>query len=67
MVVEVDLERLEIVGWKQSANRSKKPSWHRDVVAITTGQLHSTKPELRFCAGLNPACGVSEIHDRGDL
>ena len=30
-------------------------------VVITTAQLHSTKPELRFCAGSNPARGVSEI------
>ena len=28
------------------------------VVVITTAQLHLTKPELRFCAGSNPACGV---------
>ena len=27
----------------------------RSVVAIITAQLHSTKPELRFCAGSNPA------------
>ena len=35
--------------------------WRRGVVVITTAQLHSTKPELRFCAGSNPARGVSEI------
>ena len=29
------------------------------LVVITTVQLHSTKPELRFCAGSNPARGVS--------
>ena len=29
--------------------------WRRGVVAITAAQLHSTKPELRFCAGSNPA------------
>ena len=34
---------------------------------ITTAQLHSTKPELRFCADSNPARGVSEIHDGEDL
>ena len=27
--------------------------WHRGVVVMTTAQLHSTKPELRFCAGSN--------------
>ena len=30
----------------------------RGVVVITTAQLHSTKPELTFCAGSNPARGV---------
>ena len=42
-------------------------SWRRGVVVITTAQLHSTKPELRFCTGSNPACGVSEIRDGEDL
>ena len=36
-------------------------------VVITTAQLHSTKPKLRFCAGSNPARGVLEIHDGEDL
>ena len=39
----------------------------RGVVVITTAQLHSTKPELRFCAGSNPARGVSEIRGSEDL
>ena len=39
----------------------------RGVVVIITAQLHSTKPELRFCAGSNPAHGVSEIRDGEDL
>ena len=34
---------------------------------ITTAQLHLTKPELRFCAGSNPACGMAEIHDGEDF
>ena len=29
--------------------------------------LHSTKPELRFCAGSNPTCGMSQIWDGEDL
>ena len=37
------------------------------VVVINTAQLHSTKPELRFCAGSNPARGMSEIRDGEDL
>ena len=36
------------------------------VVAITTAQRYSTKPELRFCAGLSPCC-MSEICDGEDL
>ena len=31
------------------------------VVDITTTQLHSTKPDLRFCAVSNPAQVVLEI------
>ena len=30
----------------------------QSVVDITTAQLHSSKPESRFCAGSNPARGV---------
>ena len=40
---------------------------HRGVVAITTAQLHSTKLELRFCAGSNHARGVSQIRNSEDL
>ena len=36
-------------------------------MVITTAQLHSSKPELRFCTGSNPARGVSEIRDGEDL
>ena len=35
-------------------------------MVIITAQLHSTKPELRFRAGSNPAGGVSEICDGED-
>ena len=45
----------------------KQMVWRHGVVVITTAQLHSTKPELRFHAGLNPARGVSEIRDGEDL
>ena len=41
--------------------------WRRGVVVMNTAQLHSAKPQLRFCAGSNPACGVSEIRDGEDL
>ena len=39
----------------------------RGVVGITTAQLHSTNPGLRFCPGSNPARSLSEIHDGVDL
>ena len=41
--------------------------WRHGVVVITTAQLHLTEPELRFCAGSNPARGVSEIRANVDL
>ena len=41
--------------------------WRRSVVVMTTALLHSTKPELRFCAVPNPARGVSEICDGDNL
>ena len=41
--------------------------WRHGVVVITTAQLHSTKPELRFCAGSKPACGALEICDGKNL
>ena len=39
----------------------------RVVVVITTAQFHSTKSELWFCAGSDPAHDVSEIRDGEDL
>ena len=44
-----------------------KPFRGLKLVVIATAQLHSTKPELRFCAGSSPARGVSEIRDGEDL
>ena len=54
--------------------------WRHGVVVITArqlhstkpelrfcAQLHSTKPELRFCAGSKPARGLSENRDGEDL
>ena len=37
------------------------------VVFVTATQLHSTNPELRFCADSNPARRVSEIRGGEDL
>ena len=45
---------------------SSNTLWLRGLVVITA-QLHSTNPELRFCAGLNPARGVSKIRHGEDL
>ena len=42
-------------------------SIRRGVLVIISPQIHSTKPELRFCTDLNPSCGVSEIRDGEDL
>ena len=39
----------------------------RGAVFITTRQLQSTKPELKFCTGSNPIRGASEIGDGEDL
>ena len=39
----------------------------RGVVVITTAQLHSRKPGLRFCAGLNTARDMSKIRNGEDL
>ena len=39
----------------------------RGAVVITTAELHSTKLELKFCAGSNLALGVPEIYDGGDV
>ena len=44
--------------------------WRRGVVVLAAAQLHSSKSELRFCAGSNPTRGVpelSEIRDGEDL
>ena len=41
--------------------------WRRGVMVIIIAQLHSTKSELRFCAGSNPARGVLETRDGEDL
>ena len=48
---------------KPLRNYREKLSWLRGVVVITTAPLHS----LKFCAGSNPARGVSEIRDVEDL
>ena len=39
----------------------------RGVVVIAAAQLHSIKPDLRFCTGSDPAGGVLENRDDEDL
>ena len=67
---------LEVqIVWKISAFQSLNGSIEMlksnfefpNISIITTAQIHSTKSELRFCAGSNPARGVSEISDGEDL
>ena len=61
------LKNFDISNKILNARESKDCNQKIGVVGITTAQLHSTKPELRFCAGSNPARGVSEIRDGEDL
>ena len=55
---------LSLILWDNGYHYSQ---WRRGVGVTTTAQLHSTKPELMFCAGSKPARGVSEIRDGEDL
>ena len=49
------------------SNLLSQVMWGRGVVVITTTQLRSTNPELRFCTGSNSTRGESEIHNDEDL
>ena len=53
------------ISWRNYSSSLFK--WRRGVVVITTAQLHSTKPELRFCAGSNPARRVGDSWWWGSL
>ena len=46
---------------------SRNVLWRRGGIVITTAQLHSLKPELTFCAGLNTAHDLLRIHNDEDL
>lgn len=39
----------------------------KGVVVMTTAQLPSAKPKLKFCVGSNPTCDLSNIRDGVDL
>ena len=68
-----EVARWEVPGFVQGLGTQGESKilfhfmWRRGVVVITTAQLHSTKLELRFHTGSNPACSVSEIHIGEDL
>ena len=53
--------------YEKSRKKMMKWPWRRGVVVITNAELHSTKSELRFCAGSNRTHGVSDIRDGEDL
>ena len=44
-----------------------KPKQYPEHESSKTAQPHSTKPELRFCAGSNPAGGMLEIRHGEDF
>ena len=48
-------------------NSWRETTWFSGVVVVTTVQLHSSKPELMFCADSNPDCSVWEIRDGENL
>ena len=68
------LQCHQIITWKFSFHDLIKSLTNhktsRGVVVITTAQLYSTKPELRFCTGSNPVRGcrgstMVKISDNG--
>ena len=61
--VKNEMELNKIV-FSVSNESSTKESF---ICYITTAQVHSTKPELRFRAGWNHARGMSEIRDGENL
>ena len=47
--------RLPVRMMSYRRNSAENEKWCCGVVVIITAQLHSTKLELKFCAGSNPA------------
>ena len=62
-----NVETTVIRRWNVAWVTKEVMQWRRGVVIITKVQLHSTKPEIRFCAGSNPARRVSETRHGEDL
>ena len=59
--------RYTFISTRPIATKLDRMETHRGEVFITTAQLHSTKPKLRFCAGSYSFHSVSEIRDGEDL
>ena len=59
--------RYTFISRRPIATKLNSMETHRGVVFITTAQLQSTKPKLRFCAGSYSFRSVSEIRDGKDL
>ena len=57
---EANRQMHEHIQWQKTIPLKQ---WCSGIVVITTAQLHSTKPEIRFCAVSNPARDVSEIRN----
>ena len=51
--------------WKKTQIYCVQIYWHRGVVVITTAQLRSRKPELRFCAAAYQRFTMVRISDNG--
>ena len=61
------MKKYQSILYQHQAIKRVFTPWRRGVVVITSAQLHLTKPELRLCAGSNPARGVLEICDGENL
>ena len=61
------MKKYQSILYQDQAIKRVFTPWRRGVVVITSAQLHLTKPELRLCAGSNPARGVLEICDGENL
>ena len=69
-LIVVILIFLIIIGWQDiyiQLHKELKNQKTGLVVVIIIVQLHSIKPELGFCTGSNPSCGMSVIRDGEDL
>ena len=73
-IICLPLNILEKLHWQHLSEKLQETESHHLLiryntlaVVITTAQLHSAKPEFRFCADLNLAGGVLEFRNGEDL